>query len=331
MLERSASTTSRLDEWRVAARVLAGHPLVGVGPEGYRIAFSEGVDADYERSYPRDRVLPDRAHSSLLDVSLAGGVVAGLAFAALVVRVARRGLQQMPAATPAEIGLATSVVAYFSAQLMLFPVAELDPIAWMLAGAVICMRSTSSPSPQPTPAARSIAVVAVAIGVVALTTGVFDVAANRLARDALAASANGDSAAAQSLAARAVRLRPDALSYRMTSVQVLLAAGTVTATDAALNGARAARDWSNNDPIATDLWASSLLQRAIQTGAATDTDAALVAWTALVERDPDRGRWQLQLGSAAAAAGDTDLARTAWERAAALGEAQAAELLDRLP
>ncbi|MCY7298926.1 MAG: O-antigen ligase family protein [Ilumatobacteraceae bacterium] len=331
VLERSAGTTSRVDEWRIAANVVAEHPLLGVGPEGYRIAFSEGVDDGYERTYPRDRVLPDRAHSSLLDLSLAGGVIAGLAFAALTLLVARRAIQQMPVTSPAGIGLATAVLAHFSAQLLLFPVFELDPIAWLLAGAVVGMRSTQPVSPQAPRATRPLAVLAAAVGLLALTAGIFDVAANRLARDSLTASAHGDSAAAAALASRATRLRPDAIAYRMTAVQVLLQADTVAATDAALRDARGARDWSSNDPIATDLWASSLLQRALQTGDETDTRNALAAWTTLVERDPHRGRWQLQLGRAAATAGETELAREAWERAAALGQAQAAQLLERLP
>lgn len=328
VLERSAGATSRLDEWRVAARVVADHPLTGVGPEGYRVAFSEGVDADYERDYPRDRVLPDRAHSSLLDVSLAGGVVAGLAFAALLVLIARRAIRQLPAAAMAGIGLAAAVLAYFSAQLLLFPVFELDPIAWLLAGVVVGARTTR---PGPPRAGRPLAILAAAVGVIALVAGSFDVAANRLARDALVASAQGDNATADAAAARAVHLRPDAISYRMTAVQVLLAADTLGATEAALQNAVDARDWSRNDPIALDLRATSLLQRATQTGTLADTDAALAAWQALVARDPNRGRWQLQLGTAAAAAGDADLARQAWERAAALGQQQAAALLEQLP
>jgi len=247
------------------------------------------------------------------------------------VLAARRAIHQMPAAAPVGLGLAAAVLAYFSAQLLLFPVFELDPIAWLLAGVVVATRPAQRASPWAPRAARPLAAFAAAVGLVALTAGLFDVAANRLARDAMAASAKGDSAAAEALAASAGGLRPDSIAYRMAAVQVLLAADTVTATDSALKDARRARDWSSNDPIAADLWASSLLQRALQTGAAADTDAALVAWTALVERDPQRGRWQLQLGRAAAAAGETELARDAWERAAGLGQAQAAQLLERLP
>lgn len=57
---------TRVDEWRVAGRVLVAHPVTGVGPEGYRIAFAEGVDEAYERRHGRDP-LPDRAHAGPLD------------------------------------------------------------------------------------------------------------------------------------------------------------------------------------------------------------------------------------------------------------------------
>lgn len=65
----------RLDEWRVATRVLTEYPVLGVGPEGYRIAFATGADEDYERDHGRDP-LPDRAHAAPLDVALTGGLPA---------------------------------------------------------------------------------------------------------------------------------------------------------------------------------------------------------------------------------------------------------------
>lgn len=330
VLERSAGASSRVDEWRIATDVLAEHPLLGVGPEGYRIAVSDGVDADYERSYPRDRVLPDRAHSSLLDVSLAGGLIAGLAFAALLVTVLRRSVRQLAATAPSTVGLSAGVVAYFCAQLLLFPVFELDPIAWLLAGAVVSQTAPQSPTRRATQASRPLAAATAAVALVAVMAGLLDVAANRLERDAMVASADGDTASAINLAERATTLRPDSISYRMTAVQVLLAANTLSAIDSAVRNAEEALEWSNHDPVAVDLWATGLLERAIATGSDVDTQAALAAWQVLVQRDPHRGRWQLQLGKAAAAVGDEELARQSWERAKALGQLQATELLAQL-
>jgi hypothetical protein len=329
VLERSHGTSSRLDEWRVATRVVANHPVLGVGPEGYRIAVSEGVDAEYELAYPRDEVLPDRAHSSLLDVALAGGIVAAVAYAGLLVVIGRRALRLLSGDRPAHVALTASMLAYFSAQLLLFPVFELDPIAWLLAGVVV-----AGTVPARVHSERRVHLTTVAAAVVAVaaaTAGVLDVAANRLAREALTASEVGDDEAAREYATRATRLRPDSIAYRMIATQVLLASDTLTATDLARSHASAAVDVSSRDPIAVDLWASSLLQRASQTGNEGDGRAALSAWLTLAERDPNRARWQLQLGKAAALLGEVEIARDAWERAAALGSSQAELLVEELP
>ena len=42
---------ARADEWRMGAAVITASPILGVGPEGYRLAFPLVVDADYERRY----------------------------------------------------------------------------------------------------------------------------------------------------------------------------------------------------------------------------------------------------------------------------------------
>lgn len=329
VLERAHGTSSRLDELRVATRVVANHPLLGVGPEGYRIAVSEEVDADYERAYPRDNVLPDRAHSLLLDVALAGGLVAAIAYAGLLVVIGRRAGRRLAVDTPARVALTASMLAYFSAQLLLFPVFELDPIAWLLAGVVV-----AGTAPARVRSERRVHMITIAAGVIATLAaiaGVLDVSANRLARQALTASAEGDDVLARDYATRATRLRPDSIAYRMIATQVLLSADTLTATDLALSHATSAVDRSRHDPIAVDLWASSLLQRALQTGGDADGRSALAAWQTLVKRDPNRARWQLQLGRAAALLGEVDLARDAWERAAELGSIEAEQLLEELP
>jgi hypothetical protein len=71
-------------------------------------------------------------------------------------------------------------------------------------------------------------------------------------------------------------------------------------------------------------------RRAAVTGSARDVGNALAEWTKLVDRDSNRASWQLQLGRAAALAGDTQRARAAWTAAADLGEPGADQLLAAL-
>jgi O-antigen ligase len=315
--DRSAGAASRLDEWRVAVQVVAAHPIVGAGPEGYRIAVAEGIDADYERTYGRERVLPDRAHAGPIDLALIGGVPAAMVYLTLMGIVGRRALRLIRA-EPALAGIAIGAIAYGLQQLLLFPLAELDPIWWMLAGIVLTASRPGEMQPSPRPRRRLIAGAAMVLAPLALIAGILDVAADRLARRALTASAHSDLDQAVHDAERAVDLRPDNVRYRIVAATVAARQGTLAGIDAAIAHTGAAIDWSARDPIAADAHASFLLDRAVITGQQPDIDEALAAWGALVDRDPVRARWQLQLGRAAALDGDVDRARTAWEAAADL-------------
>jgi O-antigen ligase len=317
---RSEGSSSRFDEWRVAVSVIEHHPLLGVGPEGYRIAIAQGIDDSYERAYRRDTVLPDRAHDSLLDVALAGGLGAALIYLALIVFVGRRAWRLMRATRPAIAGIGVAVIAYGVQQLLLFPLAELDPIWWLSGGLVVGATSATKPIER----RRSVVpLAAAAASVVMLVAGVLDVAADRLARAALRV---GDSAAAD----RAVHLRPDDLRYRLVSAEVHLDRGTLSDIDAAIAQARRATAWSSNDPFSNEELATAMSQRAVATGDSADVAAALQQWQHMVDRDPHRASWQLQLGRAAALAGNTKLARQAWTTADDLGEPGAAALLAAL-
>ena len=314
--DRSGGAASRFDEWAVAVRVLGDHPLAGVGPEGYRVAVSEGIDRDYERTYGRDRVLPDRAHSGPLDVALAGGPLAAIASCLLVGFVCWRALRLVRAAANATTaGVGAGVVAYALQQLALFPLAEIDPIWWLVAGAVVSSAPAAADSTIVLRRRRWTAVVAFVAAPVALIVGTLDVAADRLAKNALN---EDDSAQAITDAERAVTLRPDNTRYRMVAAEVLSRRGTLADIDAAIDQTEHALSWSDDDPIALDRRASLLLDRAGATRSDADIRSAVVAWSALVDRDPVRARWQLQLGRAAALAGDDDLAKIAWTAAADL-------------
>ncbi len=321
---RQAGATSRLDEWRVATRVVGAHPLLGVGPDGYRIAVVEGIDDAYETAHRRDAVLPDRAHSGPLDVTLAGGVGAGMLYVALVGFVCWRAWQLIRVGRPLLVGVGAAVIAYAAQQLLLFPLAELDPVFWLFAGVVVTLTTIAEPVERHH---RVVTVVAGGVAVAALAAGVLDVAADRLARTALRAR---DHRIAVDAADRAVALRPDNMRYRLVAAEAHLQRGTIADIDAAIAAARRATKWSPDDPFAVDELATAMSQRAIATGDAGDVAAALAQWQHLIERDPHRASWQLQLGRAASLADKPDLARQAWTIAARLGEPGAADLLAAL-
>ena len=164
--------------------MIARHPL-GVGPEGYRIVFHEGVDGSYERNYGR-QVLPDRAHNVLLDVALSGGLPGAALYVVLIVMVARsllRAVRRGPAWTA---GVAAGIAAYWIQEQLLFPVATLEPAVWLLSGLVV-VQAAETDELRTVPGRRLAAGLSGALAAVALVAGARDVLADRQARAALVA------------------------------------------------------------------------------------------------------------------------------------------------
>jgi O-antigen ligase len=137
---RGSKGASRLGEWRIGVAAVRQHPLLGVGPEGYRTVFPHVVDDAYVMAYGRVEIT-DRAHSGPLDLAIALGIPAGLAYLGLVALVLRRAWRLRRT----NLAVAAAVAAYFVQQLVLFPLSELDPLAWMLAGTLF---ATSTPEPR---------------------------------------------------------------------------------------------------------------------------------------------------------------------------------------
>lgn len=270
----------RLDEWRVAARVIGAHPLAGVGPEGYRVAFAEGVDAGYERDHGRE-VQPDRAHSGPLDVALAAGFPAVAAWATLVVLVGGAVRRTLRRGSGWEVGIAGALVAHLVGQLILFPIIELEPVAWLLAGLVV---ATAPAVPRPWVVPRAAAVLLGALAAAGLVAGATEVLADRRAGDAADALARGDHRAAVAHVDSALDLRPDVLRLH------LLAARAAVAADEGLHtGIRHlddALELSPGDPIALRQRAELLVARAAATQVPAHADEARDELRHLLDDDP---------------------------------------------
>jgi O-antigen ligase/Flp pilus assembly protein TadD len=277
--------SSRLAEWRVATRVLVSHPLTGVGPEGYRIAFGAAVDASYQREYGRDP-LPDRAHDSLLDVAVTTGFPGVAAYVALLALVGVFAWRAMRRGPPWLAGVAAGLVAYAAGALLLFPIAELEPSVWLFAGLVSIQTAGDTDLvgvtlPRWTRATAAAAVTA--LTGVALVLGVEAVRADQLMRTALDRQS-------PVLARRAVELAPDNIVNRVAAAEIDAAAGSpaagLTEVDAGLRV-------SPKDPVLADEKATLLLQ-------ASNWRAAAADLSALIPSDPRNPTLRLELGVAEA-------------------------------
>ena len=309
----SAGGRGRFDEWRIAARVVADHPIVGLGPEAYRTAFASEVDARYERAHGR-RQQPDRAHSGPLDLALAGGLPLVAGWLAVVAIVGRRAWWALRSGAAWQRGVAAALVAHVTGQLLLFPVVELEPVAWLLAGVLVgTTTATSGISVRRRlrvgPVRDVVPTVLAVLAVAGLLAGVTDVVADHRAERAVDALARGDSRAAAAAADSAAGLRPDIVRLH------LLAARTAVADEqGTLEGLRRVDDAlavSPRDPIARLQRVTLLVQRAEATQTAAHLAAARAAVAAGLREDPFAAAlWRLR-ARLALVEGDAELAREA--------------------
>ena len=293
----SAGGASRIDEWRVGLATLGHHPLLGAGPEGYRIVFHDGVDAEYEREHGR-AVQPDRAHNGFLDLALAGGVPAALLYGAFItacvmdVRRRTRGT----ASTPAFLGVLAAIAAYLVQQQFLFPLAEMEPVLFLLAGGVVC---SAAPTVRASgTGGRATAAAATLIAAAALWWGVSDIAARSDATSASTALAAGNPA-------EAYRGARDALDWRDDEVWLhLLAARTAPTAELALAHVDDALALSPRDPIA--------LRNRQELLVTLDPATAFEELHDLLADDPSNASLQQLYGTAAIRTGDEVIAEQAW-------------------
>jgi hypothetical protein len=253
---------SRLDEWQVAVSVIADDPLLGLGPEGYRIGFARNVGAGYVRHHGL-AFQPDRAHSALLDVAAAGGLGAGAAYLGVLALVAAACWRAAASPDPWLAGLAAGVLGYGLQLLVLFPLSELDPLFWLSAGMVVGATAVTVRRARFLPVAGAAA--AVTLPVLALLGGLEVVADRHLAAADLAA------------ADRATELRPDSIRHWFVASRLALRGGTILDVDAALDRIEQGLERSPADPILRREHATLLTERALR--GRLDADLAVAAAT----------------------------------------------------
>ncbi len=225
------TTQGRFDDWAVGARVVEHHPVLGVGPEGYRVVFPQVVSAEYVRRHGTS-VVPDRAHNGVIDVAVSGGVAAGLLYAALLVVLLLAAWRALRARDVVTIALACAVVAYVVQQQFLFPLSEIDPLFWVVAGMLVATRLPATGSAYRV--SRVIPVLVVATVALAAVFGGREVLGDRLLERAAKAPGAGLLADAD----HATRLRPDSIRNWYAAARIAARGPALTDVDAALEAGR---------------------------------------------------------------------------------------------
>ncbi len=304
----------RLDEWQVGAAVAVKHPIAGVGFEGYRIAFAEGVDADYEQRYAR-LTTPDRAHNGPLDVAATTGLPGLMLYLAAAGFLIRQALRAIRRREPWLVGIAAGVAGYLAQQWFLFPLAEVDPVFWLFAGVLVAATAKDHATITPPKWAWTLPA---ALAAFALVVGSLDVAADHRLRASAGHLARGDVNAAVEAAGDATTLRPDSIRYFFTAAVTVAEPGNAVAYSRAVGRLDQALELSPGDPILRAEHASYLLRLAQAAQDPILLAEATEEWRALVDYDEVNARYHLELGNAYALAGSSRDAEIEWAIAAML-------------
>ena len=101
---RTAIRPGRLLLWRAAARMFASHPLLGVGPDNFRLTYP---------AYAGLRVGDPRMHSNNMYVEIlaGGGLITGIAFLWLLARAARLCVSGIVGGRAGGVAIASGIAA----------------------------------------------------------------------------------------------------------------------------------------------------------------------------------------------------------------------------
>lgn len=311
----------RIDEWQVGLRALADSGTIGVlghGPENYRTVFGEHVDQAYVMDHGRD-TFTDRAHNSVLDVALAGGLVAAAGWLAVLTALGRHAWTALRTGGSTDAALGAALMAYFGQGLFLFPLAEVDPVVWILAG-IFLARATSAPEPNPTPKPNPIGLTSAVAGGLALAAavafaviGVLDLLADHRIRSAASTESAAD---ALDHADAARRLRPDSIRYHFAAARIAASQPNGAGVDGALERIADGLVWSPVDPALLHERTLVLVNEARRTVDPADVAAALGPLEELDRTDPNHPEGQQRYGIALALDGRTEPAIEQFEHAA---------------
>jgi O-antigen ligase len=290
-------------------------PILGFGPDATAAALPRVLNDEFELRVTR-KLEPDRIHNVELDMAVWGGIPGLVLYLGVVVLIGRRAWQRR-ATLP--VGLAAACLGYFVQLQVSFPLADVDAIAWLLAGVLVAADGRVVRVPKLV--AGSARTAFVIVGLLAGIWQVRAVGADHLLGRAVRAEVVGDDAAAARLFGRAAKQASErAQTWQALARFGLRAAGRGEPRylDASARAARRALSLVPGEPT----YVLDDIDVRLQRATLRRDDVALAAVgadaRALVKADPSSAAAWFLVGALDATEGKAADAIAAWERSANL-------------
>jgi O-antigen ligase/cytochrome c-type biogenesis protein CcmH/NrfG len=331
----SGSNAIRVQLYSRGLDLVSKRPVFGYGPDATATALPRVLNDEFELKVGR-QFEPDRIHNVELDVAVWGGLPAMLLYLGVVITIGWRSWKRR---ADLSVGLAAGSLGYFVQMQVSFPLADIDAVAWLLAGVLLASDGRIVQVASPISKGLRTALFAAALAggfwqarvvgadhllgqaVRSETAGrsadavhLYQRAAEQaperaqtwqaLARFGLRAAARGDTSYLEASATaiqRALRLIPNEPSYLVDDLDARRQLGTLRQDDHALVAALDdALALTRSDPSSASVWlATGSLEATLH-----HKREAVAAW----ERSAFLAPWaigpRLNLGSAAAGSGD---------------------------
>lgn len=131
----SGSGAARISIWGGTARMIADHPMTGVGPG--RFLYSYPAYDPLRRARLEPGVRADQAHGLFLQLAAEGGIPAAVLLAVLVALAASAGVRGIRARDGTTLVAAAGFAAYLGQGLFGVAAIETDVLGWALGGALL--------------------------------------------------------------------------------------------------------------------------------------------------------------------------------------------------
>jgi O-antigen ligase len=290
-------------------------PILGFGPDATASALPRVLNDQFELKVSR-KLEPDRIHNTELDMAVWGGIPALLLYLGVVVVIGQRAWRRR---STLPVGLSAACLGYFVQLQVSFPLADVDAIAWVLAGVLVAADGRSVKVTKLL--GGSVRTAFVLVGLLAGIWQVRAVGADHLLGRAVRAELAGDDVAAARLYGRAAKQATErAQTWQALARFGLRAAqrGDSRYLETSALAARRALSLVPNEPtyLLDDLDVRlqlAIVEHDVAALVAVDVDAQ-----ALVKADPSSAAAWFIVGSVDATEGKSADAVAAWERSANL-------------
>lgn len=136
---------ARLEMWKHTLPIMADHPLLGTGPDTFKIAFTKYKPSYWTTSYKHPQL--DKPHNELFQLGSTLGIFGAISFVWIILSYLWFSWQQLPRLVKSEfkplvIGLMAGALSYFINLQFVFSHLSVSPLFWLFLGlSLAVMRS----------------------------------------------------------------------------------------------------------------------------------------------------------------------------------------------